>query len=75
MFDLKTNTDGTITVSGVDAKWLKKAMDHQVYLDGYRKQYSKTRSAKVQAIRAALESRGVDVKKLEAEAVAKVRKG
>lgn len=70
---IRTQTDGSLVVEGATAEWLEKAVNHQLYLDTYRKQYSRTKRAKVQAIRQALESKGVDVKKLEAEAVAKVR--
>jgi len=74
MVKIQTNTDGTLKVEGVTAQWLQKAVDHQVYLDWYRKQYSQTRKAKLQAVRQALQDKGVDVKKLEAEAVKQLRK-
>lgn len=70
---ISQGSNGTLTVTGAELDWLERAIEHQLYLDTYRKQYSKTRRAKVQAIRQALESKGVDVKKLEAEAVARVR--
>lgn len=70
---ISQGSNGTLTVTGAELDWLERAIEHQLYLDTYRKQYSKTRRAKVQAIRSALEAKGVDIKRLEAEAVAKVR--
>jgi hypothetical protein len=68
---ISINTEGDDTI---DVSYVEKAFKHWDYLKTYRKGYSKKRKAKNAAVRNALEKKGVDVEKLEKEAVAKLAK-
>ncbi len=63
----------TFVISGqgeeVDAEYIEKAFKHWEYLRTYRKGYSKKRKAKLEAVKAALKAKGVDVEALEKEAL------
>lgn len=68
-YEIKSNSDGTVTVKGLTKDFLQKSIDHRLYLLDYRKTYSSRKRAKVQFMRKKLESQGVDLKKLEQDAV------
>lgn len=68
------NADGSVTVTGLDATQVTKALEYRDYLLDYRKGYSHRKRAKINAYRDELKRRGIDVEKLEKDAVAASRK-
>lgn len=55
--------------SHIDVEYIEKSFKHWDYLKTYRKGYSQKRKIKLNAVREALEKRGVDVKAIEKEAL------
>lgn len=72
-FEIKKNSDGSLTVNGLTEDFLKKAVEHRLYLLDYRKGYCARKTAKIQAMKKALKDRGVDIAKIEQEAVKSLR--
>lgn len=72
-----TKKGSTVTVTDVseevDVEYVEKAFKHWDYLRTYRKGYSKKRKAKLEAVKAALKAKGVDVEALEKEALASLK--
>jgi hypothetical protein len=65
--------DGSVTVTGLDATQVSKALEYRDYLLDYRKGYSKRKRSKIEAYRRELQRRGVDIGELEQDALKQLR--
>ena len=72
---ITTIPDGAnVTVTGTTEEWLQRAIKHQLYLDDYRKEYSNRRRTKIEAVKRVAAERGIDIKKVEADAIKALRR-
>ena len=68
------STNEGIVITGATVDFVQKAIEHAFYLRDYRKNYGTRKRAKFQAMKDELRKRGANVEKLEADAVANLRK-